>query len=171
MRKCRLPTKPLRFPANLHQGPSRVLWLQVRPNSLLLKSGLKRRLGPKRKNRKLPVEVLYVPLICSELSNQAFLMAIFKPFKAFRPQSSIAQAVASKPYDVLDSREATAEAEGNPHSFLRVIKPEIELSPDTDPYSDEVYEKGRENFLKFCKDGVFTKTPRLLLSLPSDHEW
>ena len=117
LRKCRHPTKLLRFPANLHQAPSRVPWLQVRPNSLLLKSGLKRRLRPKRKNRKLPAEVLYVPLICSELSNQAFFMAIFKPFKAFRPQSSIAQAVASKPYDALDSREATAEAEGNPHSF------------------------------------------------------
>ena len=82
-------------------------------------------------------------------------MAIFKPFKAFRPQSSLAQAVASKPYDVLDSSEAKDEAEGNPHSFLRVIKPEIELSEETDPYSDEVYEKGRENFLKLCKEGVF----------------
>ena len=82
-------------------------------------------------------------------------MAIFKPFKAFRPQPSLAQAVASKPYDVLDSSEAKDEAEGNPHSFLRVIKPEIELSEETDPYSDEVYEKGRENFLKLCKEGVF----------------
>ena len=82
-------------------------------------------------------------------------MAIFKPFKAFRPQSSFAQAVASKPYDVLDSSEAKDEAEGNPHSFLRVIKPEIELSEETDPYSEEVYEKGRENFLKLCKEGVF----------------
>ena len=82
-------------------------------------------------------------------------MAIFKPFKAFRPQASLSQAVASKPYDVLDSSEAKDEAEGNPHSFLRVIKPEIELSGETDPYSDKVYEKGRENFLKLCQKGVF----------------
>ena len=82
-------------------------------------------------------------------------MAIFKPFKAFRPQASLSQAVASKPYDVLDSSEAKDEAEGNPHSFLRVIKPEIELSEETDPYSDKVYEKGRKNFLKLCQDGVF----------------
>lgn len=82
-------------------------------------------------------------------------MAIFKPFKAFRPQVPFSHAVASKPYDVLNSREALLEAEGNPHSFLRVIKPEIECPEGTDPYSDKVYEKGRENFLKLCREGVF----------------
>ena len=46
-----------------------------------------------------------------ELSNSPLFMAIFKPFKAFRPQSSFAQAVASKPYSVLDSSEAKDEAE------------------------------------------------------------
>lgn len=86
-------------------------------------------------------------------------MAIFKPFKAYRPQISLSQAVASKPYDVLNSSEAKDEAEGNPHSFLRVIKPEIELSEETDPYSNEVYEKGRENFHKLCQEGVFTQDP------------
>ena len=80
-------------------------------------------------------------------------MAIFKPFKAFRPQVPFSHAVASKPYDVLNSREALLEAEGNPHSFLRVIKPEIECPEGTDPYSDKVYEKGRENFLKLCREG------------------
>ena len=84
-------------------------------------------------------------------------MAIFKPFKAFRPQGSLAQAVASKPYDVLNSAEAKKEAEGNAHSFLRVIKPEIDLPEGTNPYSDEVYEKGRENFLKLCRDGVLSQ--------------
>lgn len=84
-------------------------------------------------------------------------MAIFKPFKAFRPQGSLAQAVASKPYDVLNSAEAKKEAEGNAHSFLRVIKPEIELPEGTDPYCDEVYEKGRGNFIKLCQDGVLSQ--------------
>jgi len=84
-------------------------------------------------------------------------MAIFKPFKAFRPQGSLAQAVASKPYDVLNSAEAKKEAEGNAHSFLRVIKPEIELPEGTNPYSDEVYEKGKGNFLKLCRDGVLSQ--------------
>ena len=89
-------------------------------------------------------------------------MAIFKPFKAFRPQSSLAQAVASKPYGVLDSSEAKDEAEGNPHSFLRVIKPEIELSEETDPYSEEVYEKGRKTFSSCARKEFSSKTPRHL---------
>jgi uncharacterized protein (DUF1015 family) len=82
-------------------------------------------------------------------------MAVFKPFNAIRPKASLAKEVASKPYDVLDSQEAKKEAEGNPHSFLRVIKPEIELPEDTNPYSDQVYEKGRENFRNLCKEEVF----------------
>ena len=53
-------------------------------------------------------------------------MAIFKPFRAYRPKSDLAKAVASRPY-VLSSSEAKMEATDNPHSFLRVIKPEIEL--------------------------------------------
>ena len=84
-------------------------------------------------------------------------MAVFKPFKAIRPQPSLAKEVASKPYDVLDSQEAKKEAEGNPHSFLRVIKPEIDLPEDTDPYSEEVYEKGRDNFRNLCQDETFIK--------------
>ena len=89
-------------------------------------------------------------------------MAIFKPFKAFRPQSSFAQAVASKPYDAFDSSEAKDEAEGNPHSFLRVIKPEIELSEETDPYSEEVYEKVGKTFSSFARKEFSSKTPRHL---------
>ena len=54
-------------------------------------------------------------------------MATFKPFKALRPRPDLVELVASRPYDVLDSAEAKSEAEGNPHSFLRVIKPEIDL--------------------------------------------
>ncbi len=82
-------------------------------------------------------------------------MAVFKPFNAIRPIASLAKEVASKPYDVLDSQEAKKEAEGNPYSFLRVIKAEIDLPEDTDPYSEEVYEKGRENFRNLCRDEVF----------------
>lgn len=84
-------------------------------------------------------------------------MATFKPFQAFRPKAPNAQAVASKPYDVLDSTEARKEAEGNPHSFLRVIKPEIDLPVEVDPYSEDVYQKGRENFLAMCRDQVFVQ--------------
>ena len=67
-------------------------------------------------------------------------MSKFKPFRALRPIPEKAKQVASRPYDVLDSKEAKEEAAGNEY-FLRVIKPEIELSEDCNPYSPEVYEK------------------------------
>ena len=57
-------------------------------------------------------------------------MSIFIPFKAFRPTQENAKAVASKPYDVLNAKEAKLEAQGNPVSFYNVIKPEINFSED-----------------------------------------
>ncbi len=84
-------------------------------------------------------------------------MATFRPFRGIRPLPEKASAVASRPYDVLDSVEAREEAAGNPLSFLRVVKPEIDLPPETDPYADEVYAKGRENFLGLVEDGVLVR--------------
>lgn len=78
-----------------------------------------------------------------------------KPFKGFRPIKEKAKAVASRPYDVLNSEEAREEAKGNPYSFLNVVKPEITLPPETDHYAAEVYEAGRNNFRKMVTDGVF----------------
>ncbi len=80
-------------------------------------------------------------------------MAIFRPFKGLRPPKEIAKDLASRPYDVLNSREAREEAEGNPYSFLRVVKPEIELPEDTNLYSQQVYDKALENFNKFIEKG------------------
>ncbi len=76
-------------------------------------------------------------------------MAIFKPFKGFRPPKDIAKQLASRPYDVINSEEARKEAEGNPYSFLRVVKPEVELDPGIDIYHPQVYEKAKENLQKF----------------------
>lgn len=76
-------------------------------------------------------------------------MAIIKPFNALRPQSEIAQQVASKPYDVLNSEEAREEAKGNAFSFLHVTKSEIDLPDEIDIHSKEVYLKAKENLLKF----------------------
>lgn len=84
-------------------------------------------------------------------------MAVFRPFKAVRPLPEQAHLVASRPYDVLSSLEARREAEGNPLSFLRVIKPEIELPISIDPYSDEVYEKGAVVYNNFKKDDVLVQ--------------
>lgn len=81
-------------------------------------------------------------------------MAVFKPFKAIRPSSEHVKAVASRPYDVLDSDEAREESKGNNLSFLHVVKPEIDLPLETNPYSKEVYEKGRDNFNNLRSSGV-----------------
>lgn len=80
-------------------------------------------------------------------------MAIFKPFKAWRPTTDKAALIASKPYDVLNSEEAREEVKGNPLSFLHIGKPEVDLDPSVDLYSDEVYNKGKENLEKLCNEG------------------
>lgn len=87
------------------------------------------------------------------------LMATLSPFAALRPDPALAARVCELPYDVMSSAEAKAMAEGNPLSFLRVSKPEIDLPEGTDLYSDEVYAKGRENFQKLIADGVLRHEP------------
>ena len=73
-------------------------------------------------------------------------MAVIRPFRALRPRPDRAQSVASVPYDVVNTDEARALAEGNPLSFLHVSRPEIDLPPGTDIHSDVVYRKAVENF-------------------------
>jgi uncharacterized protein (DUF1015 family) len=72
-------------------------------------------------------------------------MAQLHPFRALRPAPESAPAVSSVPYDVVSTEEARQLASGNPLSFLHVTRAEIDLPPDTDPYSPAVYEKAREN--------------------------
>ena len=87
-------------------------------------------------------------------------MAIIRPFKGIRPKRELAEQVASRPYDVLDSREARVEADGNPYSFLHVIKPEIDLPEETDLYSQPVYDKARENFSRMRQEGILVDDPQ-----------
>lgn len=82
-------------------------------------------------------------------------MAVLKPFKGIRPKKDIAQKVASKPYDVLNEKEAREEAEGNPFSFYHVIKPEIDFPDSIDHYAPEIYSKGIENFSRMMEQGIF----------------
>ena len=81
-------------------------------------------------------------------------MAAIKPFAALRPEPKLAARICELPYDVVSSDEAREIAAGNPLSFLRVSKPEIDLPPGTNPYAPEVYAKGRENFQKLIRDGA-----------------
>jgi uncharacterized protein (DUF1015 family) len=81
-------------------------------------------------------------------------MARIEPFRGVRPRKDIVRLVAAPPYDVLTSDEARDLAAGNPYSFLHIGKPEIDLPPGTDLYSDAVYAKGKENFLRFLREGT-----------------
>ncbi|MDB4717643.1 DUF1015 family protein [Verrucomicrobia bacterium] len=81
-------------------------------------------------------------------------MATLKPFKAVRPKKELAPDLCELPYDVLSSAEAREAAAGHPLSFFHVSKPEIDLPEGTDPYSDEVYSKGAENFQKLLSEGA-----------------
>lgn len=84
-------------------------------------------------------------------------MAVFKPFKAWRPLPELAEKVASKPYDVLSSQEARIEAAGNELSFLHVGKPEIDLPEDIDLYDERVYLKAKENLDKLIQNKVLVE--------------
>lgn len=68
--------------------------------------------------------------------------------------------VASRPYDVLDSEEARAEAAGNPKSLYHIIKPEIDFEPGTDEHDPKVYDKAVENFRSFRDNGWLVQDDR-----------
>ena len=80
-------------------------------------------------------------------------MAIIKPFKGIRPPKELVERVESRPYDVLDSEEARAEAGDNEMSLYRIIKPEINFPEGTSEYDPRVYEKAAENFQMFQDKG------------------
>lgn len=80
-------------------------------------------------------------------------MAKVKPFKGVRPPKSMVEEVVSRPYDVLNSEEARAEAEGNPKSLYHIIKPEIDFEPGFDEHDPAVYTKAVENFHMFQDKG------------------
>ena len=84
-------------------------------------------------------------------------MAQLHPFRAWRPPAERAREVASVPYDVIDTAEARAMAAGRPHSFLHVIRPEIDLPEGVDVHSDAVYARARENLEKFIREVPFTE--------------
>ena len=71
------------------------------------------------------------------------------PFKALRPEAQLAKQVASRPYDVLSSKEAKIEAQGNSTTFLHITKSEIDLPENIDVHSQAVYDKAKENLTAF----------------------
>ena len=84
-------------------------------------------------------------------------MASIRPFRALRPAAESAPDVSSVPYDVVSTDEARQLAADNPLSFLHVTRSEIDLPAGTDPYSDEVYARARQNF-----DELFRLAPMMM---------
>ena len=80
-----------------------------------------------------------------------------KPFRAVRPPVAKAASVASVPYDVIDRDEAVVLAAGNSESFLHVVRPDIDLPPETDPYADAIYTQAADAFEKFLAAGTLAQ--------------
>jgi uncharacterized protein (DUF1015 family) len=92
-------------------------------------------------------------------------MADIRPFCGVRPAPGKAAEVASPPYDVLNSKEARTLVGENPHSYLHIVKPEIDLPEGVDLHDDRVYAKGRENLDAFMKEGWLVQEDRPCLYL------
>ena len=76
-----------------------------------------------------------------------------KPFRGIRPPKDLVKQVSSRPYDVLSSAEAAAEAAGNPKSLYHIIKPEINFEPIIDEHDERVYAAAVEQYKKFKQNG------------------
>jgi uncharacterized protein (DUF1015 family) len=89
----------------------------------------------------------------------------FRPFAALRPTRELAAEVACPPYDVVDAAQARAIASTSPRSWMRVIRSEVDLPEGTDPYSDAVYARARDNFLALQRQGTLRRenTPAVYL--------
>ena len=84
-------------------------------------------------------------------------MPLIRPFAGLRPVTQHAADVIAPPYDVVNTEEARQLAQNRPYSFLHISKPEIDLPPGTDPYSDAVYQKGAENLHRLVEENILTR--------------
>jgi uncharacterized protein (DUF1015 family) len=92
-------------------------------------------------------------------------MVDIRPFPALRPKPELAPRICELPYDVMSTDEARQAAAGNPLSFLRISKPEIDLAANTNPYDEIVYKTGQINFLSLISQGCLQldQNPQLYL--------
>jgi uncharacterized protein (DUF1015 family) len=89
-------------------------------------------------------------------------MAVVKPFRGLRPPRALAKDLACLPYDVMNTDEARRMAKGKECSLLHITRSEIDLPPDTDTHSDEVYNRSAENFKKWQQKGWLTQDEKPL---------
>ena len=84
-------------------------------------------------------------------------MATIKPFACIRPCREKADKIAALPYDVYNRKEAKAEVEKEPESFLKIDRPETQFADDQDMYAPEVYQKAHDILWKMVADGDFIR--------------
>ena len=84
-------------------------------------------------------------------------MAAIKPFRCVRPEVSVADRVAALPYDVYNRKEAKAEVEREPLSFLKIDRAETSFDDSVDTYAPEVYAKAKELLQKDIQDGIYER--------------
>ncbi|EIC20273.1 DUF1015 domain-containing protein [Thiorhodovibrio frisius] len=87
-------------------------------------------------------------------------MHLISPFRALRPPPTRASEVIAPPYDVMSTAEARVMAQGKPHSFLHVSRPEIDLPEGSDPSASAAYAKARENLQTLREQGLLARDPR-----------
>lgn len=86
-------------------------------------------------------------------------MAQLNPFLAWRPAPEHVLEVVCPPYDVISVAEARALADGKTQSFLRVVRPEVDLPDGIDEHDDAVYAQGARNLIEFCDGGILHRDP------------
>ncbi|OJV65674.1 MAG: hypothetical protein BGO41_07515 [Clostridiales bacterium 38-18] len=84
-------------------------------------------------------------------------MAVVRPFKGIVPKQELAEQVACLPYDVMNRKEAKQMAEGNPNSYLHIVRSEIDLPDSVGDYDKLVYETARKNLDKFVAEGIMSQ--------------
>ena len=97
------------------------------------------------------------PKSFSGLINNLRRMVRITPFKGHVAEQSKVDKIIAPAYDVINSEEARNIAQGNEFSFLHVNKPEIDLPPETDLYSEQVYQKGKDNLQDFISKGFLVQ--------------
>ncbi len=80
-------------------------------------------------------------------------MSLLSAFRALAPPPPLAARLAVPPYDVVSRAEAGQLAAGNPQSFFRISRPEIDFPDDVDEHAAAVYARGAENLRRFLGEG------------------
>jgi len=86
-------------------------------------------------------------------------MATVRPFTGLRASVALADQVLAPPYDVVSEAEARAIVAGNPNSFLRVTRSEVDLPQGSDSHGPQAYQQAAATLRRFADEGVLVRDP------------